>query len=107
MTKRKAKSLSLKVWRYLRDHPECFDKAKIPKELYSEIEKLRARCPLCEYHQFGCMENNWETNITCPLYRGGGCADGYYERWELAKTRQERSRCAGIIVKQIEAWEVK
>jgi hypothetical protein len=48
MTKKEAKELSLKVWRYLAEHPETARKRDLPGELYGAIRNLSCACPLCE-----------------------------------------------------------
>ena len=56
MTKTQAKRESLRVWRYLRDHPEIDKKSKLPKELLNIIQHYENQCPMCEYF----MEKNFE-----------------------------------------------
>lgn len=102
MTKRKAKSLSLKVWRYLAEHPELKSKRELPSALFKQLKQMSAWCPLCECfrlrNRFGCNE--------CPL---NYCLspNASYCRWLSARTIKERKKAAEEVVKLIEAWEVK
>lgn len=127
MTKRKAKSLSLKVWRYLRDHPQFAMKTDLPKELLKEIEEMECYCPLCEYQiQKKRVKLKWFDDKRqygedgrcggCPLcVNHQCCADGdqpynmwcYYDDTDSKNSMKMRDKYAGLVVKQIEAWEVK
>jgi hypothetical protein len=96
MTQKKAKELSLEVWRYLRDHPEICLKDGLPKDLWEDIFHLVNACPLCQFFR-GCSSD-------CPL---GGCVarDTPYMKWGWSKTNKERQEAAAEIVRRIEAWE--
>jgi hypothetical protein len=48
MTIEEACDITVEVWTYLAEHPECEDKRDLPPELYLKIEELEHRCPLCE-----------------------------------------------------------
>jgi len=107
MTKRKAKSLTLQVWRYLRDHPELDAKSKIPEKLYKQIEDCISRCPLCDLFirpAEHCKE--------CPLSVAGQncntCGSAYNE-WTNSKpsTYGVRAKAAGMIVDIVKRWDVK
>jgi hypothetical protein len=106
MTKKEVKELSLKVWRYLAEHPEITRKQDLPGELYGAIRNLMCECPLCELlltiYSFGCPR--------CPLSEGEDyycCTPGQpYYRWGKAAFAKERKEAAEEIVRRIEAWEV-
>jgi len=105
MDKRTAKRLSLKVWGYLKEHPDCDKKSQLPKELLTRIIILDCQCPLCEYfHKAkspGC--------ILCPLHyitcENYECIDWF--NWENATHNSDRKKCAEDIFNKIKAWEVK
>jgi uncharacterized Zn finger protein (UPF0148 family) len=106
MTKLKAKSLSLEVWRYFVEHPEMEIKENLPGELYSKIKFLHNRCPLCElFHVLGSV-----SCPGCPL-SGRSCSCNSkgqsYNRWRVAKTPEKRREAAEEIVRRVEAWEVE
>ena len=44
LTKKQAKELSLKKWKYFVDHPKRYT---LPKELKKEFLEYSAECPLC------------------------------------------------------------
>ena len=101
MTKRKAKSLSLKVWRWLAAHPEAKRKDDLPPALLSQIEDPNCRCPLCAIHK-NCGG--------CPLRP---CME-LYTQWSYNEAdasepdyANKRHAAAEAIVRKIEAWEVK
>lgn len=102
MTPKRAKKLTLEVWKYLALHGEIRIKQDLPKHLLKSIDKLRCKCPLCElyYHHSG-------TCPKCPLWN---CVEGSaYKRWytagqnvtDPAIARQEAAR---EIVRIVEAW---
>ena len=102
MTKIEAKEISLEMWRYLRDHPECENKTQVPKGILDKLHDAYqcALCevfPKCEVHYY--LEDN-ETN--CPLYN---CLDGPYLEWVTCHSPEKRKIYAGEVVKIIEAWE--
>ena len=99
-TKQWAKTLSLEVWRYLRDHPSIEVKEQLPTCLWERIKELRCRCPLCEVL-------GTQTCSGCPLplcvsERGRGV----YANWLHAHSINKRYRAACVIVKRIENWRV-
>lgn len=108
MTKRKAKSLSLKVWRYLRDHPEISEKSGLPKELFDQIKNLECECPLCEY-----FERGNDACEGCPLDDGDyqPCGPDSFNVWDMSdyngNPKEDRARGAGRLVERLEKWEVK
>lgn len=101
----KAKEITLKVWRYLRDHPEICRKNQLPKYLYKLVKNFHAECPLCEFFYFikkGRIEGSCKP---CPL------KDCHYERslfqkWACADVDniETRQKAAAKIVEKVEAW---
>lgn len=120
---RTAKYWSLKIWAYLRDHPEIHDKRLLPASIQSYrnhvLRNQPHRCPLCTLFY---PKNYRETRcIGCPLYEAGhGCIyhddAAAYNQWVAADTgntleddhevEDRRQSAAGTIVDIIKAWEV-
>jgi hypothetical protein len=103
MTKKEAKELTLKVWRYLAEHPECDEKSDVPDELYEKIEAFYDRCPLCHMFRSGWCKD-------CPLNKSGECClekDSVYQRWSMAYNDDKRKAAAERIVEIVSAWEPK
>lgn len=106
MTEKQAKEESLLVWRYLRDHPEIYDKSLLPEKIYSVIRGYWNTCPLCQLYVeelgTGCEE--------CPLYKAGedcySALSAFYKWWDNG-TKEDREHNASRIVDIIEAWEVE
>jgi hypothetical protein len=113
LTKKRAKILTLKVWRYLAEHPECEVKSKLPKKLYSLIVVMQWACPLCELF-FPRFKSGRCSG--CPLYESkNGCmnVDGSvkksapFRKWDdWNSTDRVRANAAKKIVKIVEQWEV-
>ena len=102
MTARKAKKISLEIWRYLAEHPDIERKYHLPERLYNKIAGLECFCPLCELF-YG--ENENAICPGCPLKR---CNEGStYERWFCAPSAKARQKYAQKIVDVIEAWRPK
>jgi hypothetical protein len=103
MTQKEAKELSLELWTYLAEHPECYAKNHVPKELYSEIAELSCQCPLCEmFYGYDCEG--------CPLSMAGCCCgliDSPWIEWidSAIKETERRKQAAERIVRIISAWE--
>ena len=98
ITAKKAKKLTLEVWRYLRDHPEICEKKDLPDNLYKKIKSFICECPLCEaFKNVPC--NN------CPL-KYCETRSKVFSDWKWAKTDKARQQAAAKIVELVEAWEV-
>jgi hypothetical protein len=104
MTQKEAKELTLELWRYLAEHPECFSKMRVPDSLLDRIRPLQYQCPLCEsmHHDDHCKG--------CPLADGRrGCEewDSPWRRWRLCGIDNVfvRKAAAERIVKIVSAWE--
>lgn len=98
LTQKKAKEITLEVWRYLRDHPETMQKNDLPEKLYIKIIDMRSHCPLCEFLKIKCSN--------CPLWANGiDCyTDGsLFELW-LNGEKAERKKAASQIVELVEKW---
>ena len=105
MTKLVAKRLALKLWRYLRDHPEVQSKYEVPA-IGKRVFSLRGGCPLCEVYN---TDKGSSCSDGCPLYNNdGGCMEDNapYNRWRNATTEEQRAKAADDLVKQIEAWKI-
>ena len=97
-----AKDLSLKVWRWLRDHPSCDSKEDTP--FLSEISGLELHCPLCELSRLSILS----CASTCPLTLCStrGKNTGFYLRWRWARSIKTRHLAASVIVKRLEQWDI-
>ena len=94
MTKTKAKTLALSMWRWLEQNPEC------GKQDYPEFYRftgLAGNCPLCEmFLSRSCAG--------CPLTHCLAVKNTPYSRWCDAKTLHDKALAAHEIVALIEAW---
>lgn len=110
LTKKRAKAISLEVWRCLRDNPAMMTKSDLPKRIYSKIKDMDYECPLCNLpDHFLCSGYGMSQPNGCPLYplrRNQYCACGHYKKWRNEKKQSQRKIHAAAIVKLIEAWEV-
>ena len=98
ITTKEAKELTLEVWRYLREHPEIFNKAALPLYILVKVDLFKHRCPLCEIY----MSNDC---VGCPL---GSCIKpSIYSAWIAAGSTEQRQQAAAKIVELVEAWEVE
>jgi hypothetical protein len=106
MTKAEAKEISLEVWGYLAEHPECDHKRKVPDDIYSKIKDCDSECPLCEMYSENICRG-------CVLDAAGeGCFNidsAWYKWWIDAPLEEEgneaRAAAAKRIVSIIEAWD--
>lgn len=102
MERKEALEKTIKVWEYLRDHPEVVDKTEIPEELYNLIRHQKARCTLCTLY----YPDEGELGIPCtdcPLYQSGnGCKEegSPYLVWfnaDLENTAMRRNAANRIV----------
>ena len=103
-TKLAAKRLTLKVWRYLRDHPEIRRKQYLPEKLYRKIRFLNYICPLCELFEATQFDHKFCFN--CPLdicYLHGSS----HSRWSEATNIYSRKEAAAEVVRKVESWKIK
>lgn len=106
MNVKRAKELSMAIWKHLRDHPEKDSKTQLPKWLYQKIKGCVHQCPLCSLYF-----PNKETVMCehCPLFIDGMECDNekhpFYIWWN-ATTNEERKESAGEIYKQIKNWKI-
>jgi len=98
MKKQEAKELTLEVWRYLAEHPEIDSKANLPPQLFSKINMLLYKCPLCHVLR--------DCYTDCPLNKPSPCfcGDSLYWGWLNADTPRKRKNAAQKIVKAVQAW---
>ena len=99
------KRLTLKVWRWLRDHPGC-DKRALPTDLWNKIYNMSGNCPLCEY--FRDDSGRLRCDL-CPLLR---CMYFYspYAEWKdalLVDRPDKAEKAAAEIIRCVEAWDIK
>ena len=104
MTPQEAKELSLEVWTYLAENPECNQKKNLPLELYEQIELMPGQCPLCKLYMY--KPSDWSPvwcRKQCPLYT---CLRTYsaWDRWSNGK-EVTRRKAAQEIVDKLKAWE--
>jgi hypothetical protein len=105
MTRKEAKELTLELWRYLAEHPECYQKDMVPQDIYDKVKALESKCPLCEV--FNKPPNYC---VSCPLYKADEWClnDGSaWYRWfrSAFDNPGERKEAANQIVKIVSAWE--
>jgi hypothetical protein len=105
MTKAEAKALSLEVWGYLAEHPECERKKDMPDAIYNKVKDFKNSCPLCElFYYRGCKG--------CVLYESGEkCSNisSLYSSWcypFIGEVDNEKSKAAAKgIYEIIQEWE--
>ena len=110
--KKKAKALSIAVWKYLSEHPEIELKEDLPKSLFNKVRFYRAYCPLCAlFRDENCEE--------CPLEPHGACRiNSPYYAWAFASspystnmTEDEKKNtkiaAAKLIVEIVTKWDTK
>jgi hypothetical protein len=107
VTEKKAKELTLEMWRYLAARPNCDSKDDLPQRIFAKVKDLRNMCPLCERFLFSA---NGYCRL-CPLLQAEGatCANDYssYVQWACAQDDTDRKRFAERIVEIVAAWEPK
>jgi hypothetical protein len=107
MTKREAKREALNIWRWISDHPgdDKFDYMRASGK--TEIMKWANECPLCEWTKTA-HRGNIVTCRVCPLAL---CMQPGqpYRAWVGAhgKDLDTQRSAAALLVKQLEAWNVK
>jgi hypothetical protein len=103
MTMREAKEIAIEIWTYMAEHPEIEYKDQLPEQLYSKIERLKMRCPICEVFQKceGCIMT--KSGNRCGLDKSA------VSKWEDTMTpeKAKRARAAKKIVRIISAWETE
>jgi len=118
MTPQQAKELSLIKWEWILEHPEydvmyliCpFNKEEgpkyylnhMPQDLQVQIKHLAAECGLCEYF-INTLEQNCADCILIPNCTN---TNGYFKKFQCARTIKTRKKYAQLIVDTIKAWEV-
>lgn len=107
-----AKEISLKVWTYLRDHPDIQWKEHLPEELYSLIKNMSCYCPLCEYFAYGSGGSCTKCPLRTVLDTNCGCQDiinnkGLFHKWAYAFSDKGRALSASRIVARIEKWDAE
>jgi hypothetical protein len=101
MTRKEAKELTLELWQYLAEHPECFLKSQVEEGLWLKIKGLLNRCPLCKLFQNLICEG-------CPLMNGiHNCEEwpSPWNRWLYSDDDSTRKKAAERIVEIVSAWE--
>jgi hypothetical protein len=100
MTQKEAKELTLELWRYLAEHPECYKKNQVPKDLYDRIKRLTYKCPLCSiFWRRGCDR--------CPLKNAGDqchVSGSVYDVWSDSGEKAIRKAAAEHIVEIVSTW---
>jgi len=92
---KEAKALSLEVWDFFRNHPECTYKKDLPIKLWNKIRLMKGYYLLCEYFNGDCSN--------CPLRF---CYDVYgnFGLWKQSITAEYRKKHANILYKKIKKW---
>ena len=107
MTPQEAKKLSIEVWTYLAEHPEIWNKDKLPVKLYKQIENMRGQCPLCELYSYRVYKRRYKYSCRkqCPLY----CCNRKQHAWNIWNNTMDASivsKAALEIVDKLKAWEI-
>jgi len=101
ITAQKAKKISLKLWRYLVDHPEVsYMNYNVPNKIRKKASNGFNDSPLCTY-----IGRNNKRCSQCPLKNCDGTS--LYESWKYANAKEKRKAAAQKIVAAIEAWEIE
>ena len=104
LTKKKAKELSLIMWRWLAktglDKEDFFvyNKNNKDNDLFYLFYDDDLFCPLCSIFD--------ECNKDCPIYTCG-YEDSIYRTWEKCEDREYRKMYAQQIVEKIDAWKIE
>ena len=98
MTAKKAKKLSLEVWKYLAEHPEIKFKSWLPDKILNKVRRCVFYCPLCEL---------FNTPVGCPGCPLKVCSKrgSFFYGWSHRIKEKTRKYYAQKIVEAIEAWE--
>ncbi len=108
LSAKEARSLTLKVWKYLYKHPEIKAKSDLPPHIKDKIIKLSSQCPLCHYFKMQCS--------LCPLTKAGESCYHTSSAWSIwlndeddgmVYSDEERSNAARRIYRIVRAWKVK
>jgi hypothetical protein len=102
MTQKEAKELTLELWRYLAEHPECYAKIMVPPQVYEKIRDFQVECPLCEMFMYE------DTCEKCPLDKAGencGNENGVWGKWIHSTDETTRKAAAERIVEIVSVWE--
>jgi hypothetical protein len=102
MTQKEAKELTLELWGYLAEHPECISKSQTPKRIWHRVWHLNGKCPLCHVLHTDCT--------ICPLgIEWGYCAneESAYRIWCNSRAEETgvRKKAALRIVEIVSKWE--
>jgi hypothetical protein len=108
MTKKEAKALTLELWGYLAEHPECECNEDTPPELYEKIKYLSNQSPLCEINEYKAIV----VCDKCALARAGAeCRrmSSPFMRWLHAPEGEAgnaiRAAAAKETVDIVKAWD--
>ena len=105
MTPQEAKELSLEVWTYLAENPDCYRKYRLPAHLFNKIRDMPGLCPVCELYSYRRSgDDYYSCRKQCPLYR---CdyKNSIYLRWKNSLCDIDRRKAAQKIVDKLKAWE--
>jgi hypothetical protein len=91
LTRKKALDMSIDLWMWLSENP-MMEKDDYPK--IKSIENFYARCPLCEFYDGDCFNND----NTCPLWENE-CADFF--KWAGSIRKKTRKKYATVIYKKL------
>jgi hypothetical protein len=103
MTQIEAKALTLEVWRYLAEHPECYKKNMLPPKLF----KITARTLFRELPLCAVFLELYGRCPRCPLSKATEYCfvnDSVTDRWHFSN-KDGRKAAASRIVEIVEAWE--
>lgn len=124
MTKREAKRRTIKMWKWLAEHPSC-DKSAFflhhpeervlkrsnPLSCAIESDHPYSDCWLCEY--FVHLKRDRGSSLGecdgCPLNEGAfqGCMyyNSPYRAWKYGETKEQRTEAANLLIKKVRAWK--
>jgi hypothetical protein len=104
--RKKAKNLSLKIWRLLAING--YEKTDLPKKLIYKIRKHISWCPLCSLYKHSPLMKyvaREYCNPICPL----NCfeEDSLHDKWHKSENGTTYKKlCAWTIYLTIKAWKV-
>jgi len=112
MTRRRAKELSLQVWKFLARNGKA-NKFGLPSHIMRKVEGFPYLCPLCSlYLGRGGLGSGGSCNKKCPL-NVDLCDDEDdvlcckdFNIWTVSRCVKDRKKYARRIVKRLSAWKV-
>lgn len=106
-----AKEWSIKVWEYLAEHPDVADKGEIPFEIWTVVENMLNRCPLCEWrNSMRYFKRGINFCENCPLAAAKERCTSRASAWGLwmdALSNTARETSAKRILEIVTEWDTE